>query len=75
MGCKNFCAFECVNGSCPIALKNGGDELMRDLASIAYDEINDCTACYYNTFDCKDCIFTEEDWLCEDKRKVRKVRR
>ena len=63
MACINFLSRECIDGNCPIALKESDDNNISDLAALIYEDITDCTTCYYNTFDCKDCVFKNSN-LC-----------
>lgn len=54
--CKNYCGVECVNGNCPIALREEYEER-------CYPVVEDCDECHYYK-GCEDCAFSEE---CEDK--------
>ena len=54
--CKNYCGVECVNGNCPIALREEYEER-------CYPVVEDCGECHYYK-GCEDCAFSEE---CKDK--------
>lgn len=56
--CKGFCANECVTGYCPIALDNQYDWY----GDMGHDIPKNCKECYYNTFNCEDCIFQESKY-------------
>lgn len=51
--CKAFCACECVNGYCPIAMDRENDWY----SDMGYDVPKSCRDCQYNTGRCEDCIF------------------
>lgn len=48
-----FCAYECVNGYCPIAMDRKNDWY----SDMGYDVQKSCRTCQYNTGKCEDCIF------------------
>ena len=48
-----FCACECVNGYCPIAMDRENDWY----SDMGYDVPKNCRSCQYNTGRCEDCIF------------------
>lgn len=50
-----FCACECVNGQCPIAMDRANDWY----SDMGYDVPKSCRSCQYNTRKCEDCIFEE----------------
>lgn len=54
--CKNYCGVECVNGNCPIALREEYEER-------CYPVVEDCGECHYYK-GCEDCAFSGE---CKDK--------
>nr|DAZ67977.1 MAG TPA: hypothetical protein [Caudoviricetes sp.] len=56
--CKGFCANECVTGYCPIALDRKYDWY----SDMGYDVPKNCKECYYNTFNCADCIFQKSKY-------------
>ena len=54
--CKNYCGVNCVDGNCPIALREEYEER-------CYPVVEDCGECHYYK-GCEDCAFSEE---CKDK--------
>ena len=57
--CKNYCGVNCVNGNCPVALREEYEERCMDV-------IKDCSECpYYRG--CEDCAFQGEE-QCPKKR-------
>lgn len=54
--CKNYCGVKCVDGNCPIALREEYEER-------CYPVVEDCGECHYYK-GCEDCAFSEE---CKDK--------
>ena len=60
--CKGYCGVACIDGGCPIALK---DEYMER----GYDIVYSCDECNYCK-GCEDCIFdgTEYCAKAEDKQ-------
>lgn len=51
--CPNYCGVACIDGSCPVALRD-------DYSERGYDAILDCADCPYN-LGCVDCMFDGTD--------------
>ena len=51
--CKGYCGVACVNGSCPVALRDEYEER-------GYDVVHSCKECHYYE-GCKDCAFEGTD--------------
>ena len=55
--CGNYCGVVCINGSCPMALR---DEYMER----GYDIVHNCDECIHYR-GCDDCYFADKPDLCE----------
>lgn len=52
--CKRYCGDTCVNGSCPIALRD-------EYAERGYDIVHYCDECLYYE-GCEDCAFADTEY-------------
>ena len=64
--CKGYCGVSCVDGSCPIALRE-------EYLERGYDLIRNCNECLYY-HGCEDCCFFGTEYctkeICEYERKT-----
>ena len=68
MKCSGFTAGACIDGSCPLALKDSDDDRIADIASDMYTGLFTCDDCYHKTYECSDCIWHGTD-MCEKEVK------
>ena len=68
--CGQFCASACVDGECPNAVFDYYEDKYGD-SRLAYDagyKPVKCSKCFWNTYECNDCIFKDTE-ICEENRK------
>lgn len=62
MICENYTASACVDGSCPMALKE-------EYPYYGDVGVNSCDECYHHKGSCDSCIFEDTD-ICNKEEKV-----